>query len=165
MTAQADGAPEALVIRSATPVGLSISRLVVHPSGQDQNIFSWAIGHQPINYEAIPPQAPIPYALFGDMLITSGDWIVGATATLTFVTDNDEHYDTSTDEGVTALIDRYAPWATHVLWDHVTTAARAAAALCGHTVAASVIPFQTPPATLVWPSTDNDQEDETPDDR
>ncbi|PHP51806.1 hypothetical protein [Actinomyces ruminis] len=105
MTAHADstpGSPEALTIRSATPVGLSISRLIVQSSGQEQNIFSWAIGHQPINYEAVPPQGPTPYALFGDMLITSGDWIVGATAALTFVTDDIEHYDTSTDEGVTA---------------------------------------------------------------
>ena len=95
--------------------------------------------------------API-HALVGDLAIGVGEWFVGATASMVFAASDDEVDETAMREDLTAVAQRYGPWAARVLWDHVSAAARTVSALCPGSAGCIDIPGDMPDVTYPSPA-------------
>ena len=141
-------APNDLVSRTALIGGLEVLRVVCQPTDADDAPLRWAIGSIPVRL-ADPEGAdsPAPLGLFGDLLTIQDGQLVGATARIMFAPDTTT-WDDETPEGLNEITEQFAGWATHMLWDAASSAARTVVALCG-TAGSVALPRATPPHDLI----------------
>lgn len=132
-------------LRSATVLQLQTFRVICQPQDIEEDFVQWRIS--PIEVQMAPEETAPIYALVGDLAIGAGEWFVGATASVMFAASDDEADETATREDLTAVAQRYGPWAARVLWDHVSAAARTVSALCFGSVGRIDIPGGMPDVT------------------
>ena len=153
-------APSSLVSRTALIGGLEVFRVVCQPTDADDTPLRWAIGSMQVRL-AGPGGAdgPAPLGLFGDLFPIQDGQLVGATARIMFAPDTKAPDTTiwvdETPEGLNKITEHFAGWATHVLWDTASSAARTVIALCG-TTGSIELPHDTPPHDLILVQTDED---------
>ena len=148
-------APSSLVSRTALIGGLEVFRVVCQPTDADDTPLRWAIGSMQVRL-AGPGGAdgPALLGLFGDLFTIQDGQLVGATARIMFAPDTTT-WDDETPEGLNEITEQFAGWATHMLWDTASSAARTVIALCG-TVGSIALPRATPPHDLILVQTDED---------
>ena len=132
-------------LRSATVLQLQTFRVICQPQDIEEDFVQWRIS--PIEVQVTSEETAPIYALVGDLAIGAGEWFVGATASVMFAASDDEVDETATREDLTAVAQRYGPWAARVLWDHVSAAARTVSALCFGSVGRIDIPGDMPDVT------------------
>ena len=141
--------PSGLVSRTALIGSLEVFRVVCQPTDADDAPLRWTIGSIPVRL-ADPEGADglAPLGLFGDLLTIQDGQLVGATARIMFASDSHTTWDDETPEGLNEITEHFAGWATHMLWDAASSAARTVVALCG-TVGSIALPRATPPHDLI----------------
>ena len=141
-------APNDLVSRTALIGGLEVLRVVCQPTDADDAPLRWAIGSMSVRLSG-PEEAGVlaPLGLFGDLLTVQDGQLVGATARIMFAPDTTT-WDDETPEGLNEITEQFAGWATHMLWDAASSAARTVVALCG-TAGSVALPRATPPHDLI----------------
>lgn len=136
----------ALSPRSAAVLQLRTFRVICQPQDVEDDSFRWQIS--PVEVQRLSEGAPPAYGLIGDLAVEAGEWFVGATASIVFTAPSGGVHDTTTPEGLAAVVEDYGPWASQVLWEHVSSAARTAAALCPESTDHIDIPRRTPPGVV-----------------
>ena len=137
-------------LRSATVLQLQTFRVICQPQEIEEDFVQWRIS--PIEVQMAPEETAPIHALVGDLAVGAGEWFVGATASMVFAASDDEVDETAMREDLTAVAQRYGPWAARVLWDHVSAAARTVSALCPGSVGCIDIPGDMPDVTYPSPA-------------
>ena len=132
-------------LRSATVLQLQTFRVICQPQDMEEEFVQWRIS--PIEVQMAPEETAPIHALVGDLAVGAGEWFVGATASMVFAASDDEVDETAMRGDLTAVAQRYGPWAARVLWDHVSAAARTVSALCYGSVGRIDIPGDMPDVT------------------
>ena len=135
-------------LRSATVLQLQTFRVICQPQDMEEEFVQWRIS--PIEVQMAPEETAPIHALVGDLAVGAGEWFVGATASMVFAASDDEVDETAMRGDLTAVAQRYGPWAARVLWDHVSAAARTVSALCPGSVGCIEIPGDMP--DVIYPS-------------
>lgn len=138
-----------LSLRSATVLQLQTFRVICQPQDMEEEFVQWRIN--PIEVQMAPEETAPIHALVGDLAVGAGEWFVGATASMVFAASDDEVDETAMRGDLTAVAQRYGPWAARVLWDHVSAAARTVSALCPGSVGCIDIPGDMPDVTYPSP--------------
>ena len=137
-------------LRSATVLQLQTFRVICQPQDIEEDFVQWRIS--PIEVQVTSEETAPIYALVGDLAIGTGEWFVGATASMVFAASDDEADETVMREDVAAVAQRYGSWVARVLWDHVSVAARTVSALCHGSVGCIDIPGDMPDVTYPSPA-------------
>ncbi|WP_167148550.1 hypothetical protein [Actinomyces sp. ZJ308] len=116
----------------------------------EEDFVQWRIS--PVEVQMAPEETAPIHALVGDLAVGAGEWFVGATASIVFAASDDEADETAMREELSAVAQQYGPWAARLLWDHVSAAARTAAALCHGSVGRIDIPGDMPDITYPSPA-------------
>ena len=135
-------------LRSATVLQLQTFRVICQPQDMEEEFVQWRIS--PIEVQMAPEETAPIHALVGDLAVGAGEWFVGATASMVFAASDGEVDETAMRGDLTAVAQRYGPWAARVLWDHVSAAARTVSALCPGSVGCIDIPGDMP--DVIYPS-------------
>ena len=100
-------------LRSATVLQLQTFRVICQPQDMEEEFVQWRIS--PIEVQMAPEETAPIHALVGDLAVGAGEWFVGATASMVFAASDDEVDETAMRGDLTAVAQRYGPWAARVL--------------------------------------------------